>query len=131
MFKFVLRRPDLKKTKTYNAMSVAGLVFGLLCMILCLSILPVPLFGGLALCFSILSRGDGHMNLLARLGIIFALIGIVVAYSLAVWIIMTSPGFLSSIFEYLYSWTDPANWLSNIRDYVTVYGMVSIITFLG
>lgn len=107
----------MEKTKKYTAMSVAGFVFGLLCFIFSFTVITAPMFGGLSICFSILSRGDKHMDWLAKIGLIFSIVGIVLAYFLGIMVISSMPGFWENIFERLYSWTNPAEWLGSIPDY--------------
>lgn len=107
-----------------NGMSVAGFIFGLLCMLTCFTVVFVPVLAGLGICLSILSRGDGSMTWLARLGIIFSVIGILLAFILGNFIIISTPGLLNNIFERLYFWVDPDNWLTNIGHYSNILGNI-------
>ncbi len=59
-----------------NTMSLAALVFGILSLLGSLVIVPTPLFAGLAITFSWLSRGDRRMSNQALAGNILAVFAI-------------------------------------------------------
>ena len=70
-----------------NGLSLASLVFGILAVIGSFVIIPTPLFAGLAITFSWLSRGDRRMSNQALAGNILALIAIAVSIIIFVVII--------------------------------------------
>ena len=70
-----------------NGLSLASLVFGILAVIGSFVIVPTPLFAGLAITFSWLSRGDRRMSNQALAGNILALIAIAVSIIIFVVII--------------------------------------------
>lgn len=66
-----------------NTMSLAALVFGILSVLGSLVVVPTPLFAGLAITFSWLSRGDKRMSNQALAGNILAVIAICISLIVA------------------------------------------------
>ena len=62
-----------------NTMSLAALVFGILSVLGSLVVVPTPLFAGLAITFSWLSRGDRKMSNQALAGNILAVVAILIS----------------------------------------------------
>lgn len=104
-----------------NGMSVAGFIFGLFCLLTAFVISFVPLFAGLSICLSILSRGDQRMNWFAKFGIIFSVTGMILAFVEGFAILSSLPGGLSGLFERLIPWTDPTTWLDFSRNLMTIF----------
>lgn len=66
-----------------NSMSLAALVLGILAVLASILVIPTPLFAGLSITFSWLSRGDKRMSNQALAGNILAVIAIVISLIVA------------------------------------------------
>lgn len=66
-----------------NGLGIAGLLFGVFSLLFSALVFPVPLFGGLSVTFSLLSRGGKRMNTIAMVGIALTIVSVAVALAAA------------------------------------------------
>lgn len=66
-----------------NGLGIAGLLFGVFSLLFSALVFPVPLFGGLSVTFSLLSRGGKKMNTIATVGIVLTIVSVAVALAAA------------------------------------------------
>lgn len=80
-----------------NGLGVAGLLFGVFSLLFSALVFTVPLFGGLSITFSLLSRGGKRMNTIAMVGIVLTIVSAVVALAAAAVMIIYMGDILSLI----------------------------------
>lgn len=84
-----------------NGMSIAGLVFGILSLLVCWTVVLAPFMAGLAMTFACLSRGDKKMCGLSIATVVMAIISILVAAAI---LIFAAGAAFSAIESAIYSY---------------------------
>lgn len=83
---------DSNKKAEVNGLCIAGLIFGIMSVLTCWTVMLIPFNAGMAVTLSCLSRGSSKMNGLSVLSIVLAGISILIGLLVIIFVIVFAVG---------------------------------------